>query len=107
VAKSRKGGRKASSSARRPARGGAKKRATKKTRAAKPARRLEFQELRTQLEQAVAALGRKKARAVDGGARLDDAQRRIERWMADIDDFCTEEMQDICGPTMALELASA
>jgi hypothetical protein len=108
VAKSSKGSRKAASRAKRSprkAKGGVKK-TTGKSRAASSARTLEFRKLRKQLEQAVAALGQKKAQSKDGGASIDDAQRRLERWMSDIDDFCSPEMQEFCGPTMDLELSS-
>jgi hypothetical protein len=105
VAKTRKGSRKAAGPAKRGKTKAARKSTRKRvSRVSQPTKRLEFRKLRKQLERAVVVLAEKKARAVDGGARIDDAQRRIERWMADISDFCSDEMQEICGPTMDLEL---
>jgi hypothetical protein len=37
-------------------------------------------------------------------AKLDDTRRRISQWMTDIDDICTPEDHEICGPDMAFPL---
>jgi hypothetical protein len=111
VAKSRsKKTRKAAKSTARTARkrvGARKAKAkTSRVRALKPAGKdvLDLKKLRRDLERAVTVLGRKTTRDPQGQQALDAAQERMTRWIAEADQFCTEEMQEVCGPTMAIPL---
>ena len=83
---------------------GAKKRATARKRTARTkraggTRTLDLGKLRGQLKKAVDGLETR-----GDSASVAEARVRLTRWMSDIDDFCTEEMQEICGPTMAIPL---
>jgi len=49
-------------------------------------------------------LSSKVGASPEATAKLDDTRRRISQWMADIDDICTPEMQEICGPDMAFPI---
>lgn len=101
----------------RPAR--AAKKATPKSKRAKPARRpgvkaskkapkavkkVELKKLREQFGQVLAVLSARRSSSPDVNARLDDTRRRISQWMTDIDDICTPEDQEICGPDMAFPI---
>lgn len=98
----------ASSSRARAKRGGAKKAKTSKARRTTRAKKdvLNLKALRRDLERAVAALGRKTSRDPDGQRALDTAQESLTRWIAEADEFCTPEMQEICGPTMEIPLGA-
>jgi hypothetical protein len=76
-----------------------RKRPSRRKKAA-VARSLDLANLRGQLQRAIDGLETRRESASVAEARV-----RLSRWMSDIDDFCTEEMQEICGPTMAIPLA--
>lgn len=88
-------------------RGGARKTRKPRPRLAKstpaPKNGLDLKKLRNDLERAVAALGRKATRDPMEREAIDGAQERMTRWIAEADQFCTEEMQAVCGPTMEIE----
>ena len=72
---------------------------------AKTVKKVELKELRKQFASVLAALSTRSSASVEGSAKLDDTRRRISQWMTDIDDICTPEDQEICGPDMAFPLA--
>lgn len=97
-----------------------KKSAPRKSKRAKPARKavkapkkpakgvnqVELKKLRVQFGQVLAVLSTRRSSSPETTARLDDARRRISQWMTDIDDICTPEDQEICGPDMAFPIPS-
>jgi len=108
VAKKRRPARstKKASSARAP-----KKKKTAKRRVRKPAARgvvagesLNLKELRARLALAVGALTKKVGSTPAAESKLDDTRRRLSQWMTDIDDICTPEEEEICGPSMDLPI---
>ena len=72
---------------------------------AKTVKKVELKELRKQFASVLAALSTRSSASVEGSAKLDDTRRRISQWMTDIDDICTPDDQEICGPDMAFPLA--
>ena len=87
-------------------RGGARKAKTSKARRPTPPKKdvLNLKKLQRDLERAVTALGKKSTRDPEAAQVLDSAQERLTRWAAEAADFCTEEMQEVCGPTMEIDL---
>jgi hypothetical protein len=82
---------------------GAKKGRRSAAKAAKPAvKKIELKKLRKEFAAVLGVLNARSAGSPDATAKLDDTRRRIGQWMTDIDDICTPEMQEICGPTMAI-----
>ena len=75
-----------------------RKRSGRTKRAAAP-RTLDLGKLKVQLQRAIDGLETRR-----DSASVAEARNRLTRWMSDIDDFCTKEMQEICGPTMAIPL---
>ena len=71
----------------------------------KAVKKVELKELRKQFASVLAVLSTRRSASVEGSAKLDDTRRRISQWMTDIDDICTPEDQEICGPDMAFPLA--
>ena len=94
------------------ARRGAKKKGTTKKsprRAAarpliEPAKSLDLKVLRQQLALALSVMSTKVGKTPAAVSKLDDTRRRLSQWMTDIDDICTPEEEEICGPTMDLPL---
>jgi hypothetical protein len=97
----------------------AKKGGTRKSKRAKPVRKarvkaskpaakavktVELKKLREQFGQVLAVLSARRSSSPEVTTRLDDARRRISQWMTDIDDICTPEDQEICGPDMAFPI---
>jgi cell division septation protein DedD len=79
-----------------------KAKATKK--AAKPVKKIELKKLREQFAVVLAALSARRSDSPDVEAKLDDSRRRISQWMTDVDDICSPELQEICGPDMAFPM---
>ena len=110
MAKARRAAKKSSSKSSRPKL--AKKPAkTAKAAKAKPRRKavtavkkIELKKLREQFAVVLTALSTRRSASPDVEAKLDDTRRRISQWMTDVDDICTPEMQDICGPDMAFPM---
>jgi hypothetical protein len=73
-------------------------------KAAKAVKTVELKKLRAQFGQVLAVLSTRRSSAPEVTARLDDTRRRISQWMTDIDDICTPEDQEICGPDMAFPI---
>ena len=71
----------------------------------KAVKKVELKELRKQFASVLAALSTRQQRFARGIGKLDDTRRRISQWMTDIDDICTPEDQEICGPDMAFPIA--
>jgi hypothetical protein len=94
---------KRSKPARRPA---ARKSKTAKTakRAVKVEKTVELKKLREQFAGVLAVLSTRRSSSPEAAAKLDDTRRRISQWMTDVDDICTPELQEICGPDMAFPL---
>ena len=65
---------------------------------------LNLKVLREHIALAVGALSRKVGSTPAVEAKLDDTRRRLSQWMTDIDDICSPEEQEICGPTMDLPI---
>lgn len=108
MAKSRSRKTRKTASTSRPRRKGGAKRKTAKTsrpRTAVPTRRkgLNITELRRDFERAVRALEQRSTRSPEERQVLNSAQERLTLWMAQADEFCSKEMQEICGPTMEIE----
>lgn len=85
----------------------APRKTVKRAKAAKvkAVKKVELKELRKQFASVLAALSTRRSASIEGSAKLDDTRRRISQWMTDIDDICTPEDQEICGPDMAFPLA--
>jgi hypothetical protein len=83
----------------------ARKAARKAPRKILKPRNLELKKLRTEFGSALDVLTARAGRTPEATAKLDDARRRISQWMTDIDDICTPELQEICGPSMAIPLS--
>lgn len=66
------------------------------------AKTIELKKLRQEFEAVLRVLNGRIGRSPDATVKLDDTRRRIGQWMTDIDDICTPEMQEICGPSMAI-----
>jgi hypothetical protein len=95
------------------ARRGAKKKGTTKKRPRRaaaarpliePAKSLDLKVLRKQLALALSVMSTKVGKTPAAVSKLDDTRRRLSQWMTDIDDICTPEEEEICGPTMDLPL---
>ena len=65
---------------------------------------LDLKVLRKQLALALSVMSTKVGKTPAAVAKLDDTRRRLSQWMTDIDDICTPEEEEICGPTMDLPL---
>jgi hypothetical protein len=79
-------------------------RAKKAKKAARPVKTIELKKLREQFSVVLAALSSRRSAAPEVESKLDDARRRISQWMTDVDDICTPELQEICGPDMAFPM---
>jgi hypothetical protein len=86
----------------------AKKVVRKAKKAARPAapksQKLELKKLRAQFGHVLALLAAKQGVSPEVTTKLDDTRMRISQWMTDIDDICSPELQEICGPDMAFPL---
>ena len=91
-------------SARKPAKrkGAPRKRARKA--ATKPSKSLDLKDLRKRIALAVSVLSKKVSPAMAAESKLDDTRRRLSQWMTDIDDICSPEEEEICGPTMVIPI---
>jgi hypothetical protein len=78
--------------------------ARKTKKAARPVRQIELKKLREQFAVVLAVLSSRRSAAPEVESKLDDARRRISQWMTDVDDICTPELQEICGPDMAFPM---
>jgi len=78
--------------------------AKKTKRASKAVKKVELKKLRVQFAGVLAALASKGSGSPDVSAKLDDTRRRISQWMTDVDDICTPELQEICGPDMVFPI---
>jgi hypothetical protein len=86
--------------------GGAKKSARRKAaprRGAGP-RVLNLRKLQEDLRRAVNNLSSRASLSAAASAKTSDTQARLQRWAAEIDDICTPDEQEICGPTMDIPL---
>jgi hypothetical protein len=81
----------------------ARKSAKKAVKPRKPAApsRIELKKLRKDFSIVLSLLTAKSGSSPEVTAKLDDTRRRISQWMTDVDDICTPELQEICGPDMA------
>lgn len=71
--------------------------------AAKPVQKLvELKKIRDQFGAALGVLSSRRSADPDAESKLDSARQRLSRMMADLDDICSPEMQEICGPDMAI-----
>jgi hypothetical protein len=70
----------------------------------KAVRKVDLKELRKQFGSVLAILSARQGSSPDKEARLDATRRRVSQWMTDIDDICTPEDHEICGPDMAFPL---
>jgi hypothetical protein len=73
-------------------------------KAATPVKKIELKKLREQFAAVLTALSTRRSASPDVEAKLDDTRRRISQWMTDVDNICSPEMQDICGPDMAFPM---
>jgi hypothetical protein len=71
----------------------------------KAVKKVELKKLRAQFAAVLTVLASKSSASPEVSAKLDDTRRRISQWMTDIDDICTTELQEICGPDMAIPLS--
>jgi hypothetical protein len=89
-----------------PAIGAKRAKSTKAGKPKKPAapqeKRVYLKELRKQFGLVLSALSAKEGASPEVESKLDDTRKRISQWMTDIDDICTPELQEICGPDMAI-----
>ena len=70
----------------------------------KAVRKVDLKELRKQFGSVLAILAARQGSSPDKEARLDATRRRVSQWMTDIDDICTPEDHEICGPDMAFPI---
>jgi hypothetical protein len=96
--------RKAAAKAPRKAAKASKKAAKAPKKTPKAAQKVELKKLREQFAGVLAVLSAKSSASSDVSAKLDDTRRRISQWMTDVDDICSSEMQEICGPDMVFPL---
>ena len=77
----------------------------RKAVSARPERRMIYlKALREDFGKVLSVLSTRQALAAAPAARLDETRRRISQWMTDIDDICSSEDQEVCGPDMAFPL---
>jgi hypothetical protein len=69
-----------------------------------PEKSIDLKALRAQFALMVSGLTKKTGSTPAVESKLDDTRRRISQWMTDIDDICTPEEEEICGPTMVFPL---
>jgi len=103
VAKTRRSKKGSSSKRAKPAKKANARKASKKA-PKKAAKKVELKKLRREFGLVLGVLSSKVGASPEATAKLDDTRRRIIQWMADIDDICTPEMQEICGPDMAFPI---
>ena len=106
MAKARRPAKKSSSKSRpKAAKKAVKAKKAKSTKkAAKPAKKIELKKLREQFAAVLTVLSARRSDSPDVEAKLDDARRRISQWMTDVDDICTPDKQEVCGPDMAFPM---
>ena len=105
MAKTRRPAKKRGSTKRsKPAKKASVKSPKKKTVTVKAVQKVELKELRRQFASVLAVLSARRGSSPEKEAKLDDTRRRISQWMTDIDDICTPEDHEICGPDMAFPL---
>ena len=68
------------------------------------AKSLNLKVLREQIALALKAMSTKVGANAAAETHLDNTRRYLNQWMTDIDDICSPEDQEICGPTMDLPL---
>ena len=87
-------------------RGGAKKKTSRAGAARSVGKKdvLDLKKVRRDLERAVISMGRRSVREGQDPLIVDSTRERMTRWMSEIDEFCTEERQERCGPTMIFPL---
>jgi len=110
VAKTRRSVKKKSAKAAKksaPRRKPAKKAAKPRRPVAARPEKIELKALRKQFGYVLTVLASKTSSSPDVEAKLDDTRRRISQWMTDVDDICTPELQEICGPDMAFPIPNA
>lgn len=81
-----------------------RKAARRPKKAVKAEKKVELKKLREQFASVLVVLSSKGSASPDVAAKLDDTRRRISQWMTDIDNICTPELQEICGPDMAFPI---
>jgi len=81
-----------------------KKSPVKKAKAAaKPVQKVvELKKVREQFAAVLGVLSARRSADPDATAKLDSARSRLSQMMTDLDDICDAEMQEICGPDMAI-----
>ena len=71
--------------------------------AAKPVQKVvELKKIREQFAAVLGVLSTRRSADPDATAKLDSARSRLSQMMTDLDDICDAEMQEICGPDMAI-----
>ena len=71
--------------------------------AAKPVQKVvELKKIREQFGAVLGVLSARRSAIRDATAKLDSARSRLSQMMTDLDDICDAEMQEICGPDMAI-----
>ena len=71
--------------------------------AAKPVQKVvELKKIREQFAAVLGVLSARRSADPDATAKLDSARSRLSQMMTDLDDICDAEMQEICGPDMAI-----
>jgi hypothetical protein len=80
-----------------------KKKARRRTPKAAPAG-LDLKKLRKDLELAVGVLSSKASKFKDPPRQILAAQNLMGRWASEIDEICSAEEQETCGPTMFIPL---
>ena len=91
----------ATRSLKRAARKPARKRAVA---AAEAPRYVDLKKLRAEFGLVLSALSTRQGASTRSVDKLDDTRKRISQWMTDIDDICSPEDQEICGPDMAIPI---
>ena len=69
-----------------------------------PERSIDLKALRAQFALMLSGLSKRSGSTPEIQARLDGTRRRVSQWMTDINDICTPEEEEICGPTMVFPI---
>jgi hypothetical protein len=71
---------------------------------AKPRERIALKDLRKQFGLVLNVLSTRVGQSPESETKLDETRRRINQMMTDIDEICSSDMQEVCGPDMVFPI---
>jgi hypothetical protein len=71
---------------------------------AKPREGIALKDLRKQFGLVLNILSTRVGQSTESEVKLDDTRRRINQMMTDIDEICSADMQEVCGPDMVFPI---